>query len=109
MRRRTLLLGAATLVAGCSSATPAVRSTADPKALLVAARANLNATEGVHIDMVGADIPKGISAVLAARGDGAPTPAWQGRIKLQTRGSSSSSRSSRSRTTCGPRCRGTTT
>ena len=86
MRRRTLLLGAATLVAGCSSATPAVRSTADPKALLVAARANLNATEGVHIDMVGADIPKGISAVLAARGDGAPTPAWQGRIKLQTRG-----------------------
>lgn len=86
MRRRTLLLAAVSSVAGCSSAAPAVRSTADPKALLAAARANLNATTGVHIDMVGADIPKDISAVLTARGDGAPTPAWKGRIKLQTRG-----------------------
>lgn len=86
MRRRTLLLGAVTLVAGCTSADPAPRSTADPKALLATARTNLNATAGVHIDMVGADIPKDISAVLTARGDGAPTPAWKGRIKLQTKG-----------------------
>ena len=86
MRRRTLLLGAATVLAGCSSARPAPRSTANPKTLLAAARANLNATTGVHIDMVGADIPKDISAVLTARGNGAPTPAWQGRIKLQTKG-----------------------
>lgn len=86
MRRRTLLATAALFVlGGCSSPGP-TETVGDPAALLARTRGHLEAARSVHIAMVGADIPKDITAVLTARGDGTPTPAWSGRIKLQTRG-----------------------
>lgn len=93
MRRRSLLSSAAVFaavgLAGCTSgSSPEPSGSAQtPTQLLAKARDTMNATSGVHVDMVGKDIPKSSNAVLSARGDAAPaTPAWKGNVNLQFNG-----------------------
>ncbi|WP_109686879.1 LppX_LprAFG lipoprotein [Branchiibius hedensis] len=94
MRRRSLLASVAVLavaggLTGCTSSSgPKPTDAAQtPTQLLAKARDTMNATSGVHVDMVGKDIPKDTNAVLSAKGDATPaTPAWQGNVNLQFNG-----------------------
>lgn len=95
MRRRSFLTSVAVLAAvgltGCTSSSgPKPTDAAQtPTQLLEKARDTMNATSGVHVNMVGKDIPKDSNAVLSAKGDATPaTPAWQGNVNLQFNGTS---------------------
>ena len=90
MRRRSLLSSVVVLAAvgltGCTSSSIPKGTAAGqtPTQLLAKARDTMNATSGVHVDMVGKDIPKSANAVLSAKGDATPaTPAWKGNVNLQ--------------------------
>ena len=59
---------------------------ADPATVLAAAKKNLDATSGVRIGLSTAQLPPGVSGLLAADGVGTHAPAFSGDIKVSAGG-----------------------
>jgi len=78
----TLIVG----LAGCSSSKSSAGS-ADPAALLVAARADLAATQTVHFSLTSTDVPGGGTRLVAGEGVIARPKLFQGKFAIMLNGS----------------------
>jgi lipoprotein LprG len=79
-----LLVMTPALLTSCSSGNH--QKTKNPKAVLAQAKANLDATSGVHVRLSTAKLPTGLSGLLEADGVGTHDPAFEGTIKVSLGG-----------------------
>ena len=92
MRTRHLILtlAASTLVlAGCTGSSDGGKG--DPaklQARLTKAKASLDAAETITISLATAKLPSGVTGLLSAKGKGNHSPAFDGKVKVVTGGSS---------------------
>ncbi len=90
MRTRLLiLLAAALFLAGCQgdSDSPTQTDTSAIEKRLSAARATIDSAETIDISLATSSLPDGVTGLLSATGQGNHTPAFKGKVKVVTGGS----------------------
>jgi lipoprotein LprG len=80
-----LLVALGAALSGCGGGD-ADQQAPDPATVLAAAKRNLDATSGVRIGLSTAQLPAGVSGLLAADGVGTHPPAFSGDIKVSAGG-----------------------
>lgn len=82
-RRLAALAGLSLVIAlsGCSG-EDAAEETTSPADTMAAAKAHLDETSGVQIDLSTEDLPDGVDGVVAASGVGTHAPAFEGEITV---------------------------
>ncbi len=89
MRTRLLaILAAALFLAGCQGdSEPKKADTSELQKRLSAARAVIDEAETVEVSLATKSLPDGITGVLSATGQGNHSPAFKGKVKVVTGGS----------------------
>ena len=89
MRTRLLaLLAAALLLAGCHGGSDAKKAdTSELQKRLSAARTIIDQAETVDVSLATPSLPDGVTGLLSATGQGNHTPAFKGKVKVVTGGS----------------------
>ena len=89
MRTRLLaLLAAALLLAGCQGDSDGEKAdTSELQKRLSAARTTIDEAETVDISLVTQSLPDGVTGLLSATGQGNHSPAFKGKVKVVTGGS----------------------
>ena len=89
MRTRLLaLLAAAVLLAGCQGdSEPKKADTSELQKRLSAARALIDEAETVNVSLATKSLPDGVTGLLSASGQGNHSPAFKGKVKVVTGGS----------------------
>ncbi len=89
MRTRLLaLLAAAVLLAGCQGdSEPKKADTSELQKRLSAARALIDEAETINVSLATKALPDGVTGLLSASGQGNHSPAFKGKVKVVTGGS----------------------
>lgn len=77
-------LAALGLVASCSGSSGADTKASSPADVLLAAKARLDGTSGVHFTLTGAPLPPAKTALQAAEGDAAPPSSFTGTATIHS-------------------------
>ncbi len=82
-----LLLAALLVLAGCGGSDGDGGDTAELQKRLTAARATIDGAETVDVSLATKSLPDGVTGLLSATGTGNHSPAFKGKVKVSTGGS----------------------